>query len=132
MVHLTKKVTLVELHLICLTLNLKFLTATHSQWTQYITPKGGPKSGCHVSSSSYRLSENLHSERKSKTLYIRFYVKYSLQCIDEIFDNLNLNIVIVYKFHDMQNIMITAITLISIRTMMNNELYFLRAPWTMG
>ena len=67
------------------------LTATHSQWTQYITPNGGPKSGCHVSSSSYRLSENLHSEMKnrkvlqsiinSKVYIYHFYTSYYLKFI---------------------------------------------------
>lgn len=28
------------------------LTGTHSQWTQYMTPKGEPRSGCQVCSSS--------------------------------------------------------------------------------
>ena len=64
------------------------LTATHSQWTQYITPNGGPKSGCHVSSSSYRLSENLHSEMKNRKVLqsiinskVYIYTSYSLKFI---------------------------------------------------
>ena len=42
--------------------SLGCLTGTHSQWTQYITPKGGPRSGFQVCSSSYDSPPNRHSE----------------------------------------------------------------------
>ena len=40
------------------------LTGTHSQWTQYMTPKGGPRSGCHVCSNSNVWSPKRHSAKK--------------------------------------------------------------------
>ena len=43
----------------------KLLTGTHSQWTQYMTLKGGPRSGCQVCSSSYVSPPNRHSANRS-------------------------------------------------------------------
>ena len=43
----------------------RLLTGTHSQWTQYITPKGAPKSGFQVCSNSYDSPPNRHSEKSN-------------------------------------------------------------------
>ena len=49
-----------------------WLTGTHSQWTQYITPKGAPKSGCQVCSNSKVWSPNRHSEKNEEKLQMFF------------------------------------------------------------
>ena len=43
---------------------MKELTGTHSQCTQYMTLKGGPRSGCQVCSSSYVSPPNRHSANR--------------------------------------------------------------------
>ena len=45
------------------------LTGTHSQWTQYMTPKGGPRSGCHVCSSSNVWSPKRHSAKRRQCFF---------------------------------------------------------------
>ena len=60
--------------------SLGCLTGTHSQWTQYITPKGGPRSGFQVCSSSYDSPPNRHSETWRQGylhIYISTYLRWT-------------------------------------------------------